>query len=157
MTDSDSIPITEDMWELAAALDLTVVESRDAHQSGYWPDEQTIRIRPGLSARVARSVLAHEIGHHCLGHRPTRRPAARARQERSANEWAASRLIPPAAYAEAELVREGHIGGIAFDLNVSDELVVVYRSRLLRTDSNTYVDPRLGVGQWGHRIECSDA
>ena len=114
-------------------------------------------MRPGLSARVARSVLAHELGHHALGHRPTRRLAARARQERSANEWAASRLISPAAYAEAERLREGHVGGIAFDLHVSDELVVVYRSLLLRTDTSTYVDPRLGIGQWEHRIEVADA
>lgn len=37
MTVFDDIPDTGDVWELAASLDLTVVESRDTHQSGYWP------------------------------------------------------------------------------------------------------------------------
>lgn len=42
---------------------------------------------------------------------------------------------------------------MAFDLNVSDELVVVYRSHLLRTSETTYVRPRMGTGQYNHRID----
>lgn len=142
-----------DMWELAADLDLAVVETRAVHRSGYWPDERTIRIPPGMAARIVRSVLAHEIGHHVLGHRPALHGPIRARQERAANEWAASRLISPETYADAERLREGHTGAMAFDLQVSDELVVVYRSLLLRTDENTYVAPRMGAGQWDHRVD----
>lgn len=144
-----------DMWNLAADLGLSVVESRGAHRSGYHPGDRTIHLRPGGRGRVQRSVLAHEIAHHVLGHRPTDIGVLRARQERAANEWAALILITPDAYAAAEQLRDGHPSAIACDLHVADELVIIYRSLLLRTDLGVYVDPRMGAGQWAHREDVA--
>jgi hypothetical protein len=144
-----------DLWQLASDLDLEVVERRGIHRSGYAPGDRHVELRPRMRGRVLRSVLGHEIGHHVLGHRPTDFGPIRKRQEHQANRWAALQLIEPAAYAEAEQLRGGHVPSMAFDLNVSDELVLVYQQTLLRTDRATYVRPRLGVGQWAHRIEVA--
>lgn len=141
------------MWNLAADLGLEVVERRGRHRSGYLPGDNTIHLTPGMRGRVLRSVLAHEIGHHVLGHRPTEFGPIRKRQEVETNRWAAHQLITPEAYAEAERQRDGHVPSMAFDLNVSDELVVVYQRQLLRTERAVYVGPRLGAGQFAHREE----
>lgn len=142
-----------DVWQLATELGLTVVERHGVHQSGYAPGSSHVVLRPGMRGRVLRSVLAHEIGHHVLGHRPTGFGPMRKRQEHQANEWAAHQLITPVAYAEAERLRGPHVSPIAFELNVSEELVAVYQQTLLRTDLATYVRPRLGAGCWDHRVE----
>ena len=144
-----------DMWNLAADLGLQVVERRGSHKSGYRAGATRIELKPGLRGRVARSILAHEIAHHVLGHRPTEFGPLRKRQETAANAWAARTLITPDAYADAELVREGHVGTMAFDLHVSDELVLAYQAQLLRTDQHVYVAPRMGFGQWAHRIRIA--
>ena len=103
----------------------------------------------------AEQILAHEIGHHVLGHRPTEFGLIRKRQEAAANAWAAHTLITPDAYAEAERKWSGHITGMAIELFVADELVLVYQRMLLRTDQAVYVDPRMGAGQWSHRFEVA--
>lgn len=144
-----------DIWNLAADLGLTVREHRGAHRSGYAPDSKHIDLTPGMRGRILRGVMCHEIAHHVLGHRPTDFGILRKRQEAAANVWAAQTLITPEAYADAERHREGHVTSMAIELNVPDELVVVYRSTLLRTDSAVYVDPRMGAGQFTHRIEVS--
>jgi len=71
---------------------------------------------------VLRGVLAHEIGHHVLGHRPTASGLLRKRQKHAANLWAALRLITPGAYAEAEQLREGYLAGVTLKLSVTDDL-----------------------------------
>jgi hypothetical protein len=108
-----------------------------------------------MRGRNLRGVLCHEIGHHVLGHYPTEFGLIRKRQEHAANLWAAHTLITPEAYADAERTRDGRITGMAIDLNVPDELVVIYRASLLRTDRATYVRPRMGAGQWAHKIEVA--
>lgn len=143
--------MTMDFWNLAADLGLEVREHRGVHRSGYAPGSKHIDITPGMRGRVLRGVGYHEIGHHVLGHRPTELGLLRRRQEAAANVWAAQQLISIEDYAEAERIRDGHITGMAIDLNVPDELVAVYRSLLLRTDTSVYVDPRLGAGQFSHR------
>jgi Zn-dependent peptidase ImmA (M78 family) len=136
------------LWQLADDLGLTVVEATGPHQSGYRPGDMTIRLTPGLPRRLARSVLAHEIGHHVLGHRPTELGLARKRQEQQANEWAACYLISHTAYIEAEKIRDGHLASMAHDLDVADELLAVYRSLLQTIGDTTYLAPRMGAGQW---------
>jgi hypothetical protein len=144
-----------DIWKLADDLGLTVRERRGTHRSGYAPDDNHIDLTPGMRGRVLRGVMCHEIGHHVLGHRPTEFGLVRKRQEFAANAWAAHTLITPEAYAEAEQHRGGHVTAMAIDLNVPDELVVVYQRTLLRTDQATYVRPRLGAAQFAHRVEVS--
>ncbi len=143
------------LWNLATDLGLTVVERRGVHRSGYRPGDNTIHLTPGMRGRVLRSVLAHEIAHHVLGHHPTDFGPIRKRQEAEANRWAARHLITPEAYAEAERDRDGHLPSMAFDLNVSDELVAIDRQYLLRTETAVYVRPRMGAGQWTHRMELA--
>lgn len=144
-----------DAWDLAADLGLEVREHRGMHRSGYAPGADYINLTPGMRGRVLRGVMFHEIGHHILGHRPTDFGLIRKRQEHAANTWAAHRLITPEAYATAEAHRKGHVTGMAIDLNVPDEFVLVYQSTLLRTDQATYVRPRMGTDQYAHRVEAA--
>lgn len=144
-----------DIWNLASDLGLTVREQRGTHRSGYAPGANHIELTPGMRGRILRGVMCHEIAHHVLGHRPTDFGLVRKRQEAAANIWAAQTLITPGTYADAERHRDGHITSMAIDLNVPDELVVVYRSTLLRTDGAVYVDPRMGAGQFAHRVEVT--
>lgn len=146
---------TIDVWNLAADLGLRVIEHRGPHRSGYRPGDDTVHLTPGMRGRTLRSVLAHEIGHHVLGHTPTDFGPIRMRQEHAANVWAAHALITPESYADAEHTRDGHTASMAFDLNVTEELVATYRKTLLRTDSATYVRPRMGVGAWAHKIDVA--
>lgn len=141
------------LQKLADDLNLTIVERRGAHRSGYAPNDQTIVLKPGMRGRVLRSVLAHEIGHHVLGHRPTEFGLIRSRQERSANEWAARFLIDIHSYREVEHLRDGNVPTMAHDLNVTPELVIAYQGTLERIGTSVYVRPRMGAGQWE---QCED-
>lgn len=147
--------MTVDMWDLAHDLGLEVREKRGVHRSGYAPGDNHIDLTPGMRGRVLQSVLCHEIGHHVLGHFPTDFGPIRKRQEAAANVWAARTLITPDAYVEAERKWGGHITGMAIEMFVADELVIVYQRMLLRTDQAVYVDPRMGAGQWSHRFEVA--
>lgn len=144
-----------DMWELAADLGLEVVGSPRHHRSGYAPGDNTIHLRRGMTSRITRSVLAHEIAHHLLGHHPTLHGPARSRQERAANEWAALRIITPDGYAHAEHLHHGNPTLMAAELHVADELLTAYQARLLRLGPTVYVDPREGTGQYAHRIQVA--
>ncbi len=144
------------LLHLARAHGLRVIEKAGPHLGGYDPRSATVRLAPGLSARTAGSVLAHEIGHAALGHTPTADPGARRRQERRADEWAARRLITPEAYAAAERIRGGHPPSLAFELGVTVELVLAYQRLLRRIGDVVYVDARMGSGQWAHRSVAAD-
>lgn len=119
------------LLRLADEQRVRVVERTGRTRGGYDPATRTIRLSPGMSVRTTRSVLAHELGHAALGHVPAPTPAIRAQQERQADEWASSQLITPRAYAEAEAVRGPHLASLAFELEVTIELVTAYQ-RLLR-------------------------
>lgn len=119
------------LLRLAEDQRLRVIERVGRTRGGYDPVTRTIRLNPGMSRRTTRSVLAHELGHACLDHHPAPTSAVRAQQERQADEWAASRLITPRAYAEAEEMRGPHLASLAFELEVTVELVTAYQ-RLLR-------------------------
>lgn len=140
---------------LAAELGLTVIEKRVAHTSGYHPGDRRIYLTPGMKRRTARSVLAHEIAHHVLGHHPTEFGPIRARQERAANEWAAVHLIDHDAYAEVERLRDGHVPSMSHDLDVAPELVAAYRSMLQRIGDTVYLAPKMGAGQFALRAEIA--
>lgn len=141
----------DELLKLVNELGLTVVEHRGEHTGGYRPGDMTIRINPGMRDRIARSVLAHEIAHHVLGHRPTEFGPVRHRQERHANEWAARHLIDLDTYVEVERLRDGHEASMAHDLHVAPELLAVYRSLLQRIGDTVYLDPHMGAGMWQHR------
>lgn len=117
---------------LAEEHGVRVVERRGATRGGFDPMSRTIRLDPGMSARTTRSVLAHELGHAVLGHTPSTEPATRRQQERQADEWAACQLITADAYAQAEHARGPHLASLAFELDVTIELVLAYQRRLRR-------------------------
>lgn len=124
------------LLRLADECQLRVVERTGRTRGGFDPATRTIRLNPGMSARTTRSVLAHELGHAvlghvALGHDPSSTPAIRRTQERQADEWAAARLLTPSAYAAAEETRGPHLASLAFELDVTIELVIAYQ-RLLR-------------------------
>lgn len=142
------------MDQLLRLLDehgLQLIEQPGPSRGGYRPATATIRVDPGMSARTTRSIVAHELGHAVLGHEPTGDPTIRARQELRADEWAARLLITPEAYAEAEALRGAHPASMAFELGVAIDLVFAYQRLLRRLGDTTYVDARMGAGQWAHR------
>lgn len=134
---------------------LSVVERRGATLGGYDHAARRIRLDPGMSARTARSVLAHELGHAALGHTVTSHRPTRVHQERRADEWAARLMITPAAYAAAEAARGTHRASLAFELGVTVELVIAYQRLLQRVGDTTYLLPRMGAGQWAHRATAA--
>lgn len=120
------------LLRLAEEHGVRIVERAGRTLGGFDPATRTIRIDPGMSARTTRSVLAHELAHAVLGHLPADLPAVRRQQERQADEWAARLLITPQAYARAEDARGPHLASLAFELDVTIELVMAYQRRLRR-------------------------
>lgn len=145
----------QDLMQLADELGVRVIERRGGKPGGYHAGTTTIRLHPGMSRRVARSVLAHEIAHHVFGDTPTVYGPVRAKQERRANEWAALRLITPDAYAAAEASHHGHLPAMGHELGVTIEIVEAYKRLLARIGDATYVAPRMGAGQFLHRAEVA--
>jgi Zn-dependent peptidase ImmA (M78 family) len=113
---------------------LRVVERPGVTRGGFDPAGRVIRLAPGMSVRTTRSVLAHELGHAVLAHAPTEHPLTRGRQERQADAWAARLLITPQAYAAAEAIHGPHPASLAFELDVTVELVTAYQELLARAD-----------------------
>ncbi len=143
--------------EIANELGLTVVERKGHHRGGYHDGLKQIRLNPGMSRRVTRSFLAHEIAHALFRDVPSVYGPVKAKQERRAWEWAACYLITPAAFAEAEHHRGGHAPAMAYDLDVTVELVEAFRRVLSRIDDTVYVKPMMGDGQWTHRIDVAES
>ncbi|MFJ4255025.1 ImmA/IrrE family metallo-endopeptidase [Microbacterium sp. NPDC090003] len=122
------------LLRLAEERGLRIVERSGPTRGGFDPARSIIRVEPGMSARTTRSVLAHELGHATLRHAPTTHTRLRARQERQADAWAARLLISPQAYAAAEHLRGPHPASLAFELDVTVELVAAYQALLRRAD-----------------------
>lgn len=145
----------QQLLQLADELGLRVIERRGTKRGGFHEGSRTIRLNPGQSTRATRSVLAHEIAHAIFGDTPTHYGPMRARQERRADEWAARYLITPRAYADAEERRGVHATSLAFELGVTVELVEAYQRLMQRIGDATYVDARMGAGQFEHRVEIA--
>ncbi|WP_248240618.1 ImmA/IrrE family metallo-endopeptidase [Microbacterium kunmingense] len=128
----------------------------------YRYKHNVIRLRRGMSARLHRSVLAHELAHAVFGDVPSKFGPVHAKQERRAEEWAALRLIDRDEYRRAEALHEGHAGAIAQDLGVVRSIVETYRSLLLRIEVEpvdepnlVYTKSKMGAGNWLHRDEVA--
>ncbi len=145
----------QELLQLADELGVKVIERRGGKPGGYHAGTTTIRLHPGMSWRVSRSILAHELAHHIFGDTPTPYGPVRAKQERRANEWAARRFITPSTYAAAEANHHGHLPAMAYELGVTLELIEAYKQMLTRIGDATYVAPRMGIGQFMHRAEVA--
>ncbi len=119
------------------------------HETGDLPDDRDgeyihsrrlIRLQRGMPRRLRRSVLAHECAHALAGDVPTLSSWSSDRQERRADEWAALQLIDPAAYRAAEQRHAGRLGAMALALDVTTDLVEVYR-HLLQTRRRVTLQP----------------
>ncbi|MBW1639287.1 ImmA/IrrE family metallo-endopeptidase [Microbacterium resistens] len=145
--------MTRALLDLADALGLTIEYYPLARRNGeYRHDLRRIRLRDGMTIRQERSTLAHELAHAVFADVPSPYGPVTAKQERRADEWAALRLITTDAYRAAEERWNGHLGAIAYDLAVTSRLVKAYQGLLLRLGPATYVEPRMGAGQWQERI-----
>lgn len=121
------------LFDFADALDLSVEYAPLRTRNGeYRHDLKRIRLREGMTERLTRWTLAHELGHAVFGDMPGIHGPLTARQERRADEWAALRLITLDAYREAETLREGHVPSMAHDLGVIDQGVYAYQRILER-------------------------
>lgn len=138
---ADSLGVRIEYTHLPASID-----------GEYIHGMKLIRLRRGMAARHHRSVLAHELGHAAFGDTPSKFGPVHAKQERRAEEWAALRLIPVDDYRRAEHIHHGHAGAIAIDLGVMTSTVQAFQGMVERLGDATYVDPRMGAGQYSHRV-----
>lgn len=116
-----------DLEAKAKELDVTIVptpELRDDLNAIYLHRHKVIFIQENLDPYTARSAIAHELGH--AAHEDEH--ASTGRQERRADEWAATALITPDDYREAEQTYGPHTGTIAWALGVTPHLVEVWRT-----------------------------
>ncbi|WP_336642283.1 ImmA/IrrE family metallo-endopeptidase [Microbacterium sp. MMO-56] len=141
--------LREDLDALGVRIEyVQLPEDRDGE---YVHQRRVIRLRPGMTARLHLSVLAHECAHAVFGDEPSAFGPVNAKQERRADEWAALRLIKHDAYRRAEAIHHGHAGAIAHELGVVRSIIEAYQRVLLRVGDTVYVKPRQGAGQWHHR------
>ncbi|WP_431792140.1 ImmA/IrrE family metallo-endopeptidase [Microbacterium paraoxydans] len=118
----------------------------------YVHDRRLIRIQHDLRYRRYVSTLAHECCHAVFGDVPTMFGPLNAKQERRADEWAAMQLIDPHDYRVEEARHDGHLEAMAIALRVTTDIVEAFRRVLVRIGEDVYVNPKMGAGQWAHRI-----
>lgn len=111
---------TTDLVALAEVSGISVLWKACAPWHGrYFRDRAEIWIQPGLTERISRSILAHELGH---AHRGDNGPAGDC-AERAAWTYAARLLIGPSEYAEAEALYGPHACRLALELSVTTEVI----------------------------------
>lgn len=148
--------MTAALFHMAAALGVRIIHTDLGHldrDGDYNAATHTIRLQEGMTRRLLRSVLAHELCHAVFGDVPSRFGPVNAKQERRADEWAALRLIDHERYREVEYLRDGNVALMAQDLDVIDDIVHAFQRVLQRIGDHTYVAPKMGVGQWVHKVE----
>lgn len=139
--------------DMATALGIVIEYVPMLRRDGeYRHDLKRIRLRLGMTTRLERSILAHELGHAVFGDVPSRFGPVNAKQERRADEWAARQLIHVDDYRLAEEIHNGHVPAMAHDLGVISRLITAYQGILLRLGPTTYLDPRLGARQYAAKL-----
>lgn len=139
-----------DLYDFADALNVEIVYChlpRD-RDGDYSAKSNTIRLQQGMTYRLHRHTLAHELAHAVFGDVPTLFGPVNAKQERRADEWAALRLIDPAGYRAAEDIHGSHPPALAQELNVVTRTIETYQRILARIGDTVYLRPRMGAGQW---------
>lgn len=91
----------------------------------YVADESLILLRPKMRAAVERSVLAHEIAHHLLGHTSAQPGVWGLKQEHAADRWAATALIDDRRLRDLARATPDRARW-AIELGVSGDLLDVY-------------------------------
>ncbi|WP_373922201.1 ImmA/IrrE family metallo-endopeptidase [Rhodococcus sp. LW-XY12] len=126
----DTISLVSRLISVAATLGVTVVEGHPLRgRAGHYDDEtRTIVLRPGLTRRRKRGVLAHELGHAFYRHIRSCDPYLKARQERQADEYAARLLITADEYARAEQIHGPNVRMLAYELDVTEPIILAWRN-----------------------------
>jgi Zn-dependent peptidase ImmA (M78 family) len=110
-----------DPYEHADRLNIEVVYGTLRTANGLWlPDRRTIILQPRMRRLLERSVLAHELGHVCLGHREST-----PRNERQADRYAARHLIRPGDIARAAQ-QSPDPGAWCVELDVTPHILETY-------------------------------
>jgi hypothetical protein len=123
-------PSTDQLIDRATTAGLRVCWTPPTYprQAAYGHAAGTIWLRRDLTDAEARSLLAHELGHHYyLDHGPQPDWI-----EDRAWRWAAKLLLPGCTYPCAELEHGPSIPALAEALNVTAEVIVAYQSILRR-------------------------
>ena len=107
-----------DPYDHAERLGIKIVYQRLRTANGLWiPDHRAVILQPRMRRIVERSVLTHELGHICLGHREET-----PRNELRADRWAVRKLIAP-----GDLERVGtttaDLGALCHELGVSADIL----------------------------------
>lgn len=135
--------------ELEYSVEYAPLRSRDGECR---VDLKRIRLREGMSPRLERWTLGHELGHAVKRHEVTIFGQSDPRQEREADEWAALFFIELERYREVEHLREGHVPSMAHDLGIVTKGVEAYQRILARLGDTVYVKPKHGVGQYAAKL-----
>jgi len=110
-----------DPYAHAERLGIAVVEGRLRTANGMWiPERRTIVLKRGMRRLLERSVLAHELGHVCLGHSDDS-----PRNERQADRFAARHLISEDELREAVRLSPDP-GQWCVDLEVTPHILDTY-------------------------------
>lgn len=110
-----------DPFEHADRLGVDVVFGRLRSTDGLWiPERRTIILKRGMRALHERSILAHELGHVCLGH-----TESNTRNEFLADRWAARKLIAADHLAEVAQIYTDP-GQWCIELSVTPHMLETY-------------------------------
>lgn len=147
----------QELFRLASALGVTIEYVDLAHLGRDGDcniDTKTIRLQAGMLYRLERSVLAHELAHFIRGDRRTMFGFYDERDEKRADEWAASALFDITEYRAAEAIYGNNIEAIAQELEVMDYIVVAFERTLDRIGDHIFVNGRMGTGQWSQKVRA---
>lgn len=124
------VPTTNQLIDQATNAGLKVCWTPPTYhrQAAYGHAAGTIWLRRDLTDAEARSLLAHELGHHHYGDHGPQPPDVEARAWR----YAARLLIPESTYALAEVQHGHHVPALAEALHVTAEAIQAYQSILRR-------------------------
>lgn len=114
-----------DIDGIAEAMGVTVIDEptlRSDVNAMYVDAERVILVQPNLDPWNRRSCLAHELAHAFF-----RDEVSEPRIERRADQWAAQLLISPAEYKAAELLVGPSVGALAWELEVTPQVIETWR------------------------------
>ncbi len=140
------------LFALAESLGVQIIYTDLTHlnrDGDYDNTTKTIRLHQNMSYRLERSVLAHELAH--AQYHDTPAAHHNAKQERQANETAATFLFTTDEYRQAAQKYPGNALWIAQELDTIESIVTAYEDTLCRIGRATYQNARLGTHQYQHR------
>lgn len=121
-------PSIDKLCDMSIMHGISVHWHRGGPKGAWFPNHRVISIRDGMSSTQTRTTIAHELGHARRDHRC----GLCQRSEDEADAFAASLLITPDAYRQAETVYGPHPAVIAEELGVTIHLVRFWRALHLR-------------------------